>query len=76
MLYLMRKTGESVIINNHIEIKVIEVSGKTVKLGFLFPPEATVLRKEIHDRITQENKAASEFVLDEQTLNALKNGEE
>ncbi|MBL0318403.1 MAG: carbon storage regulator [Alphaproteobacteria bacterium] len=76
MLYLMRKTDESVIINNNIEVKILEVRGKTVKLGFSFPPDSTVLRKEIHDRITQENKAASEFVLDEQTLNALKNNEE
>lgn len=71
MLYLMRKPGESIIINNNVEVKVVEVRGKTVKIGFSFPPEATVLRKEVHDRIIQENKAAAEFVLDEQSLEGL-----
>lgn len=58
MLYLVRKLNESIIINENIEIKVIEVKGKSVKLGFEFPNTATVLRKEIHERIVAENKAA------------------
>lgn len=59
MLYLSRKLGESIVINNAIELTVIEVRGKTVKLGFVFPPEATVLRKEIYDKIMAENMAAA-----------------
>ena len=59
MLYLTRKVGESVIINDKIEITVIEVRGKSAKLGFTFPPEASVLRKEIHERIMRENAAAA-----------------
>jgi carbon storage regulator len=59
MLYLSRKIGESIVINNSIELTVIEVRGKTVKLGFMFPPEATVLRKEIYEKIMAENVAAS-----------------
>jgi carbon storage regulator CsrA len=59
MLYLSRKLGESIVINNSIELTVIEVRGKTVKLGFVFPPEATVLRKEIYDKILAENMAAA-----------------
>lgn len=59
MLYLSRKVGESVIINNSIELTVVEVRGKTAKIGFTFPPEVTVLRKEIHDKITEANKQAS-----------------
>jgi carbon storage regulator len=58
MLYLTRKVGESVIINDTIEVTVIEVRGKSIKLGFTFPPEATVLRREIHERIQAENRAA------------------
>jgi carbon storage regulator len=37
---------------------VVEVKGRTVKIGFNFPPEATILRKELHDRIMQQNLAA------------------
>ncbi|MFZ4541355.1 MAG: carbon storage regulator CsrA [Rickettsiales bacterium] len=59
MLYLSRKIGESIVINNSIELTVIEVRGKTVKIGFEFPPEATVLRKEIYDKIMAENMAAA-----------------
>jgi len=59
MLYLVRKLGESIIINDNIEVKVVEIKGKSVKLGFEFPDSATVLRKEIHDRVVQENLAAS-----------------
>lgn len=59
MLYLTRKIGESVIINNNIEMTVIEVRGKSIKLGFTFPPEASVLRKELHERIKAENIAAA-----------------
>lgn len=59
MLYLTRKIGESIIINNHIELTVVEVRGKTVKLGFLFPKEATILRKELHQKIMEQNIAAA-----------------
>lgn len=59
MLYLVRKLNESIIINNNIEVKVVEIKRNAVKLGITFPSSATVLRKEIHDRITEENMKAS-----------------
>ncbi len=59
MLYLTRKVGESIIINDNIEITVVEIRGKSVKIGFEFPPDASVFRKEIYERIMQENQAAS-----------------
>ena len=58
MLYLMRKQDESIIINNNIELKVIEIKGKSVKLGFHFPQGASVLRKELFDKIMTENQVA------------------
>lgn len=65
MLYLSRKVGESVIINNSIELTVVEVRGKTAKIGFTFPPEVTVLRKEIHEKITEANQTAATGGLDD-----------
>ena len=59
MLYITRKIGESVIINNTIEMTVTEIKGKTVKIGFNFPKEASIMRKELHDRIMEQNLAAS-----------------
>jgi carbon storage regulator len=59
MLYLTRKIGESVIINDEIEVTVVDIRGKSIKLGFNFPADASVLRREIHDRIQEENRAAA-----------------
>ncbi len=60
MLYLTRKIGESVIINDNVEVTVVEVRGKSIKLGFTFPPDVTVLRREIFERIQEENRAAAQ----------------
>jgi carbon storage regulator len=59
VLYLTRKIGESVIINDDIEVTVIDIRGKSIKLGFTFPTTATVLRREIFERIQEENRAAA-----------------
>jgi carbon storage regulator len=59
MLYLTRRTGEAVIINNSIEVRVIEVRGRTVKLGLTFPPDVTVLREEVYEQIRESNLAAA-----------------
>lgn len=59
MLYLTRKVGDSVVINDNIEVTVVEVRGKTVKLGFTFPEDVQVLRRELYDRIQEENRSAA-----------------
>ncbi|MDP2193664.1 MAG: carbon storage regulator CsrA [Alphaproteobacteria bacterium] len=59
MLFLTRKIGEAIIINNDIEITVQEITGSKVKLGIVYPKTASVLRKEIFDRIQQENAEAT-----------------
>ena len=58
MLYLNRKPGDAVIINRNIEVRVVEVRGKTVKLGFDFPAEASVLRAEIVEQVKEANRRA------------------
>ncbi len=58
MLYLVRKLNESIIINNDIEVKVVEIKRNSVKIGITFPTTATVLRKEVHDRVAMENVEA------------------
>ncbi len=59
MLYLTRRIGEAVIINNAIEVRVVEVKGKSVKLGLTFPADATVLREEVFLQIKAANEAAA-----------------
>ncbi len=63
MLFLTRKIGQSIIINDEIEVKLIEINGKIAKLGFIFPENTKILRQEIYEKIQQENKIAAENAL-------------
>lgn len=58
MLYLTRKIGESIVINDDIELTVVEVRGKSIKLGMTFPADVTVYRREVYERIQAERRAA------------------
>lgn len=58
MLALTRKKGESIIINDDIEVVILSVSGEQVKLGIVAPKEIPVHRKEIYELIQKENEAA------------------
>ena len=55
---LTRKKGESLVINNNIEITVLEIRGDQVKIGISAPKEVPVYRKEVYLQIQNENKAA------------------
>lgn len=59
MLYLTRKIGESIVINDDIEVTVVAIRGKSVKLGFTFPEGASVLRRELFERIQDEKAQAT-----------------
>jgi carbon storage regulator len=59
MLYLTRRQGEAVIINNEITIRVVELRGRSVKLGITFPAGVSVLREELFLQIRDANEAAS-----------------
>jgi len=56
MLYLTRKVGESIVINDDIELTVVEVRGKSIKLGMTFPEDVSVYRREVYDRIQAEKQ--------------------
>lgn len=69
MLYLVRKLEESIIINNEIEVKVVEIKKNGVKLGLHFPSSCSVLRKEVYDRMQKENlEALSAFNEDHEII--------
>lgn len=59
MLVLTRKLNESLMIGDDIEIKIVEISGKTVKLGVEAPKDIQIFRKEIYEEIKQENIEAA-----------------
>lgn len=58
MLFLSRKVGESIVINDTTRITVLEVKRSGVKLGIECPERVRVYRQEVFDRIQQENKKA------------------
>lgn len=60
MLVLTRKSNESVIIGDNIEVKVLGVRGDQVSLGFSAPAEMRINRKEVFEAIQAENKAAAD----------------
>ncbi len=59
MLVLTRKIEESIMIGDDIEIKVLAVSGKSVKIGIKAPKSLPVYRKEVYEAIKRENEAAA-----------------
>lgn len=59
MLVLSRKINESIIIGENIEIRVVEVTGRSVKLGIDAPRDVSVHRKEIYEAIKDENIQAA-----------------
>ena len=47
MLVISRRTNESIIIDNEIEITVIEASKDKIKIGINAPKSVTIKRKEV-----------------------------
>lgn len=61
MLVLSRRKGESIIIDEQIEVQIISVEGDTVRLGITAPKHISIHRKEIYLAIQEENKSASKM---------------
>ena len=60
MLVVTRKTDESLIISDNIEITVLEIGKDKVKIGINAPKEIKVIRSELKDaRQTNEQAAHS-----------------
>lgn len=54
MLVLNRKVGEQICVPQFdIVLTVLEVKGRTVRLGIAAPEKITVVRKEVQDRASQ-----------------------
>lgn len=59
MLILTRKIGECITIGDQIRVYVMDIKGRQVRLGIDAPPEATVHREEVYERILEENRLAA-----------------
>lgn len=69
MLALTRKKGESIVINNNIEISVLEIRGDQIKIGISAPKDVPIYRKEVYLQIQEETKEA----MNVEALEALEN---
>ncbi|MDI3518765.1 MAG: carbon storage regulator [Caldanaerobacter sp.] len=70
MLILTRKVGQSIIIGEDIEIKVLEIINGQIKLGITAPKNISILRKELLEIKNENIKAAS---VNKQVLSQLEN---
>ena len=68
MLALTRKKGESLVLGNNIQVKVLDIKGDQVKLGVEAPKDVSIYREEIYLQIQKENQA----VMDVQSADILK----
>ena len=59
MLVLTRKLGESIAIDDHIKIVVVQIKGKQVRLGIQAPRETKIHREEVYSSIRDQNQEAA-----------------
>ena len=55
MLVLSRKCGERIVIGSNIELTVVDIRGKRVRLAVDAPRDVSILRQEIYRRIQDES---------------------
>ncbi len=58
MLVLTRKVNEVILVNDNIEIKLVSVDGSSVRIGINAPKDVSIHRKEVYEKIKDENKKA------------------
>jgi carbon storage regulator len=59
MLILSRREGESVMIGDHIEVRVSRIEHDVVRLGIVAPRDLPVFREEIYRKIREANQEAA-----------------
>lgn len=59
MLVMLRREGESILIGDDVEIRILAISGSRVKVGIAAPRSIPVVAREVH-LVRAENFAAAE----------------
>lgn len=70
MLILTRKVGQSLIIGDNIEVKILSVDGDNISIGLNAPKDISIVRKELIE-ISDENRKASQ--INKMTLKQIEN---
>ena len=58
MLVISRKKGESLLIGDDIEITVEKIDSSSLKISIKAPKEKVILRKEVYEKVKDENSNA------------------
>jgi len=76
MLVLTRKSNQSIMIGDDIEVSVLSVMGEKVRIGIQAPRDIPVFRKEVYLEIQQERMEAADGSREEvdEALRALGDG--
>ncbi len=56
MLVLTRKLGESIAIDDHIKIRIVQIKGKQVRIGIEAPMDTKIHREEVYQAIQDQNR--------------------
>ena len=59
MLVLTRRSNQSIMIGEDVEVTILAVSGEKVRVGISAPDEVPVFRKEVYLRISAEGAGAN-----------------
>ncbi|WP_339298291.1 carbon storage regulator CsrA [Paenibacillus sp. FSL R5-0623] len=59
MLVLSRKKGESIIIQDNIEVTILSVEGDTVRIGISAPKDIDIFRQEVYQSIQETNRESA-----------------
>lgn len=64
MLVLARRVGQQIRIADEVEIKILEVVGKKVRLGISAPCDVPIHREEVYQRLEHETCLSHPFGTD------------
>lgn len=65
MLVLTRKIGEGIVIGDDITLKIIEIKGGNIRIGIDAPQDKKIYRQEVYDKISDENKGATKWNIED-----------
>jgi carbon storage regulator (csrA) len=69
MLVLKRKIGQRIIIGDNIIVQVIDIEGRSVKIGIEAPKSVPVVREELLERIKEK---VAESAIKEEIIKSFK----
>ena len=75
MLVLTRKSNQSIMIGDEIEVSVLSVNGEKVRIGIEAPREVPIFRKEVYLNIQAEKRGEKQRQQVDEALSELSNPE-